>query len=83
MMVPVPASGEAAEHGLRVADAGLAVVGGTSLYRLAESSNAAEWFNRLGRAGILVRRFAEQPNWLRFGLPADESAWQRLSDALG
>ena len=65
-----------------LADAGLAVIGGTSLYRLAQSSNATECFNRLGRAGVLVRRFAEHPHWLRFGLPADETAWRRLSDAL-
>ena len=53
-----------------LAGAGLAVVGGTSLYRLTESPKASEWFGRLGCAGILVRRFTEQPNWLRFGLPA-------------
>jgi cobalamin biosynthetic protein CobC len=29
-----------------------------------------------------VRRFAEQPAWLRFGLPADEGAWRRLRAAL-
>jgi cobalamin biosynthetic protein CobC len=62
--------------------AGLAVIGGTSLYRLTQSCDAGEWFNRLGRAGILVRRFAEQPNWLRWGLPGDEYAWQRLANAL-
>jgi cobalamin biosynthetic protein CobC len=65
-----------------LATAGHAVIGGTSLYRLAQSEDAAGWFNRLGRAGILARRFAEHPNWLRFGLPADESAWQRLAHAL-
>jgi len=36
----------------------------------------------LGNAGILVRRFAEQPTWLRFGLPGDEAAWRRLETAL-
>jgi len=62
--------------------AGLGLIGGTSLYRLAQSPGAAGWFNRLGRAGILVRRFAEQPDWLRFGLPAGEDAWRRLANAL-
>jgi cobalamin biosynthetic protein CobC len=61
---------------------GLAVIGGTSLYRLTQSPDAGELFNRLGRAGILVRRFAEEPNWLRWGLPGDENAWQRIADAL-
>ena len=63
-------------------DAGLAVIGGTSLYRLTQSPDTGELFNRLGRAGVLVRRFAEQPDWLRWGLPGDEHAWQRLADAL-
>jgi cobalamin biosynthetic protein CobC len=39
-------------------------------------------FDRLGGAGIFVRRFAEQPTWLRFGLPASEAQWVRLAAAL-
>ena len=62
--------------------AGLTIIGGTSLYRLTESLDTGELFNRLGRAGILVRRFSEEPNWLRWGLPANENAWQRLAQAL-
>jgi cobalamin biosynthetic protein CobC len=61
---------------------GFAIIGGTSLYRLTQSPDTSELFNRLGRAGILVRRFAEEPNWLRWGLPGDENSWQRLADAL-
>jgi cobalamin biosynthesis protein CobC len=61
---------------------GLEIAGGTALYRLTRSQNASELFNRLGRAGILVRRFTEGPTWLRWGLPADEDAWRRLQDAL-
>ena len=37
---------------------------------------------RKRRSGILVRRFTEQPDWLRFGLPAGESEWKRLAAAL-
>jgi cobalamin biosynthetic protein CobC len=59
----------------------LSVVGGTDLFRLVESENAPQWFNRLGRAGIYVRRFADQPRWLRFGLPGSEEAWTRLAAA--
>jgi len=33
-------------------------------------------------AGIMVRRFAEHPAWLRFGLPGGEAEWQRLERAL-
>jgi cobalamin biosynthesis protein CobC len=64
-------------------DAGFTVVGGTPLFRLVRTPDARDYFDRLGRAGILVRRFNEQPQWLRFGLPGDEAAWQRLCAALG
>lgn len=62
--------------------AGFALVGGTSLFRLVAAPDAAHWFERLGRAGILVRIFAERPDWLRFGLPSDDAAWRRLAAAL-
>jgi cobalamin biosynthetic protein CobC len=61
--------------------AGLDLAGGTTLFRLARTPSAAELFDRLGHAGIFVRRFAEQPTWLRFGLPGDETAWGRLAAA--
>jgi cobalamin biosynthetic protein CobC len=60
----------------------LEIVGGTSLFRLARTAAAGALFDHLGRAGILVRRFAEAPEWLRFGLPGNEAAWQRLAAAL-
>jgi cobalamin biosynthetic protein CobC len=63
--------------------AGFDIVGGTPLFRLVQTAIARECFDRLGRAGILVRRFAEHPRWLRFGLPGDEDAWQRLRGGLG
>jgi cobalamin biosynthetic protein CobC len=63
-------------------DSELEILGGTSLYRLTRSSGAQELFNHLGHAGILLRRFSEHPAWLRWGLPDDELAWQRLSAAL-
>lgn len=63
-------------------DAGLEIAGGTPLYRLTRSRNAGDLFSRLGRAGVLVRRFTEEPTWLRWGLPAGENEWQRLSVAL-
>lgn len=62
--------------------AGLTVLGGTCLFRLAEHKDAPSVRERLGRAGILVRHFPERPRWLRFGLPADEAQWQRIDDAL-
>jgi cobalamin biosynthetic protein CobC len=65
-----------------LAQAGFTVGGGTILFRLAAHPDAAGSFDRLGRAGILVRRFDEWPDQLRFGLPGSDEAWQRLSTAL-
>jgi len=62
--------------------AGLHVVGGTPLFRLVRSAAAGALFSRLGRAGILVRRYAEHPEWLRFGLPHGQQEWRRLREAL-
>jgi cobalamin biosynthetic protein CobC len=63
--------------------AGLEIAGGTALYRLVRTSRSAFVFECLGRAGIVVRRFAHAPLWLRFGLPGPEWAWERLAVALG
>jgi cobalamin biosynthesis protein CobC len=63
-------------------DAGLEIVGGTSLFRLARTPAAGALADHLGRAGIVVRRFTEAPAALRLGLPTDEAAWQRLAAAL-
>jgi cobalamin biosynthesis protein CobC len=65
-----------------LASAGLEIVGGTSLFRLVRTPAACRLFHRLGHAGILVRRFAEHPAWLRFGHPGSEDAWLRLRSAL-
>jgi len=62
--------------------AGLDIVGGTALFRLVRTPAAGRLFRHLGRAGILVRHFPQQTNWLRFGLPANEPAWRRLRIAL-
>jgi cobalamin biosynthetic protein CobC len=64
-----------------LAAAGPRVVGGTKLFRLAEG-DAPAMFGRLGEAGIFVRRFAEHPRWLRFGLPGTPEAWARLRRVL-
>jgi len=62
--------------------AGFRIVGGTRLFRLAAKSDARGVFGRLLAAGILARPFAAAPDWLRFGIPGDESAWRRLAAAL-
>jgi cobalamin biosynthetic protein CobC len=62
--------------------AGLTILGGTPLFRLAGHVEAAKLAERLGRHGIHVRSFPRQPQWLRFGVPGDALAWNRLSAAL-
>jgi cobalamin biosynthetic protein CobC len=61
---------------------GLEIIGGTTLYRLIRTPDADTLFQHLGRAGILVRRFTDQPQWLRFGLPGNDSEMTRLEAAL-
>ena len=65
-----------------LAGVGLRIIGGTALFRLAEHPRAPDLFERLGRAGILVRAFPDHPTWLRFGLPADQTATRRLRTSL-
>lgn len=62
--------------------AGLAIVGGTTLYRLARHPGTRQLYEHLGQAGILVRAFAAAPDRLRFGLPGNAGEFQRLERAL-
>lgn len=71
---------DAARLDAMLENAGLRVTGGTRLFRLTEAPDAAAVFERLGRAGILVRRFDDQPTWLRFGIPSGQ--WTRIAAAL-
>ena len=64
------------------ASAGISVVGGTSLYRLIETDNAARLHEGLARYGILVRIFDDRPTLARIGLPGEAAAFDRLADAL-
>jgi cobalamin biosynthetic protein CobC len=61
---------------------GLELVGGTTLFRLARTPAASELFDHLGRAGILVRVFSGNAEWLRFGPPGNEQSWRRLQNAM-
>lgn len=71
--------------GARLADLlarqGLAPSGGCALFQWVACGDAWKWHEQLARRGILMRLFAV-PASLRFGLPADESQWQRLDAAL-
>ena len=57
-------------------------VGACPLFRLIEVDDAHALFERFARRAILTRPFADQPHWLRLGLPADGSALARLDAAL-
>ena len=68
--------------------AGMTIVGGTDLFRLAACDGTAcdgaeGIYEKLGRAGILTRPFTYNATWLRFGLPGCEADWARLETALG
>jgi cobalamin biosynthetic protein CobC len=65
-----------------LAGAGLEPVGGTPLYRLVAHPGAQAIHKRLAAEAIWVRRFDDAPTWLRFGLPGDEAAFNRLASAL-
>jgi cobalamin biosynthetic protein CobC len=61
---------------------GLAPIGECPLFRLIETEDASALFERLARRLILTRPFADNPRWLRIGLPADDHALARLDEAL-
>ncbi len=73
---------DAARLDALLAEAGGRIVGGTKLFRTADFPDGPGLFDRLGRAGIFVRRFEAAPARLRFGLPPDVPAWDRLAAAL-
>ncbi|TDR79826.1 threonine-phosphate decarboxylase CobD [Paludibacterium purpuratum] len=60
---------------------GLTPDGGSPMFQWLRHNDAAVVHRQLARQGVWVRLFAE-PASLRFGLPADETAWARLAQAL-
>ena len=61
--------------------AGATPLGGTTLFRLYDTPDAAAWQDRLARHRILTRIFPYSTRWLRLGLP-DGAGWSRLEQAL-
>lgn len=74
--------GEATALDALLGRAGLEARGASPLFRLVEVGDGMVLFDRLGRHHILTRPFAQQPRWLRIGLPADAEASVRLEAAL-
>ena len=62
-------------------DSGLPPDGGCALFQRVLADEAEVLHRQLAQRGILTRLFA-QPRSLRFGLPASEAGWNRLSEAL-
>ncbi|MDZ3831474.1 MAG: aminotransferase class I/II-fold pyridoxal phosphate-dependent enzyme [Sphingopyxis sp.] len=73
---------EAAGLDALLARHGHVAIGRCPLFRLIETPHAAALFDRLAHSAILTRPFAERPDWLRIGLPADAAAAARLDAAL-
>lgn len=63
--------------------AGFTALGGTDLFRLYDTPDAAKTQGRLTQHQILGRIFPYSRTWLRLGLPATGTDWQRLATALG
>lgn len=63
-------------------DAGFEIVGGTSLYRLARHRDASALHRRLAQQKIWCRSFDWAKDLLRFGLPENAQALDRLAAAL-
>ncbi|MEZ5797564.1 MAG: threonine-phosphate decarboxylase CobD [Paracoccaceae bacterium] len=62
--------------------AGWAVLGGTPLFRLYDTPDAAAAQERLARHHVWSRIFPYSDRWLRLGLPGPEAEWDRLQQAL-
>ena len=73
---------QAAHLDLLLLQNGLKLIGGTSLYRLVSSEKAAHIYSAFARQGILIRKFDENPHWLRFGLPGNAANFARFECAL-
>ncbi|MBN9015552.1 MAG: threonine-phosphate decarboxylase [Rhizobiales bacterium] len=62
--------------------AGFAAVGGTALFRLVRHRHASAYHTTLARQRIWCRRFDWADDLLRFGLPPNDAALERLALAL-
>lgn len=72
----------AARLSAMLTDTDLKIIGGTDLFCLTESPEAPSLFRYLCKDAILVRRFPDRPERLRFGLPGAEAGWVRLETSL-
>lgn len=72
---------DAARLDTLVAGTGATALGGTSLFRLYDTEDAADFQDRLARHHIWSRIFPYSGRWVRLGLPGPDD-WPRLEAAL-
>lgn len=61
---------------------GWQLIGGAALFRLYETPGALAAQQKLAQGQIWSRVFAQNPTWLRLGLPGVEAEWTRLAEVL-
>jgi cobalamin biosynthetic protein CobC len=61
---------------------GWRLVGGAPLFRLYETPDARAAQEKLADGQIWSRVFAQNPTWIRIGLPGAEAEWSRLAEVL-
>lgn len=64
------------------AAAGWQLEGGTDLFRLYDTPDAAQARDSLARAHVWSRIFPWSPRWIRLGLPGSADEWLRLEEAM-
>ena len=64
-----------------MAQAGVTPLGGSDLFRLYETDDAAVWQDKLAQQHIWSRIFPYSKTWLRLGLPPSDR-WSQLENAL-
>ena len=62
--------------------ANLTILGGTALFQTIQTSKAHHLHDHLAKAAIWTRKFSQMPDLLRFGVPANEADFVRLSESL-
>ena len=72
---------EAALHLDQIVTPHWPLVGGTHLFRLYHTPDAAQAQARLAKAGIWSRAFPWHPHWLRLGIPGDTGEFDRVRAA--
>lgn len=62
--------------------AGWQVLGGTTLFRLYQTPDAAAAQDHLARSHVWSRIFPYSASWLRLGLPGNDAEWDHLARAM-